>query len=123
MKRNQWGVLNPHWKGGRFKNKNGYVWLYMPEHPNASKVSPRGYVLEHRYVMEQKILRYLKSWELVHHINGIKDDNRLENLEIKKVHEHIGDHNRARVHTKESKEKHSIVAKNMVRDNFGRFTK
>lgn len=46
----------------------------------------------HRYLMEQQLGRKLEPWEVVHHINGIKDDNRIENLEIKEFGQHTTDH-------------------------------
>jgi hypothetical protein len=74
------GEHNGNWKGGRYAyGKEDYVRLRMPNHPNASK---DGMISEHRYVMEQKIGRYLLKTEHVHHINGIKSDNRIENLKL-----------------------------------------
>lgn len=58
---------------------NGYRFVRVPEHPNANS---RGYVLEHRVVMEGHIGRFLEPHENVHHINGVRCDNRLENLEL-----------------------------------------
>lgn len=72
-------------KGGRIKDRFGYIQIWKPEHPNA-KIA--GYIHEHRLVMSEHLGRPLTSEEYVHHINGIKDDNRLKNLELmtKKVH-------------------------------------
>jgi len=62
-----------------FLDKNGYVLLYMPDHPNASV---NGQYAEHRVVMEQTLGRLLAKGENVHHKNGVKNDNRPENLEL-----------------------------------------
>lgn len=60
-------------------DRQGYVAIRIPEHPNANKT---GYVYEHRLVMSEHLGRELLSSETVHHINGKRDDNRLENLEL-----------------------------------------
>lgn len=65
-----------HWKDGKIMS-NGYVHIYSPKHPF---VANKRYVLEHRLVMERYIGRYLTPEEIVHHINEIKTDNRIENL-------------------------------------------
>jgi hypothetical protein len=70
-----------HWTGGRRKTGTGYVAIYSPGHPSI-KFGARKYVLEHRLVMEKSLGRYLQVHEHVHHRNGIKDDNRIENLEL-----------------------------------------
>lgn len=62
---------------GKKKTQMGYVYLHVPNHPAATKA---GYVMEHRLVMEQHLGRYLTGVEEVHHINEVKDDNRIENL-------------------------------------------
>ena len=71
------------WKGGRFTAKSGYVFVYI-EKPSLFEqmLDKDGYILEHRLVMAESIGRPLASTEIVHHKNGVKDDNRIENLEI-----------------------------------------
>lgn len=70
--------FNNRWKGGRAKT-GGYIEILKPDHPFANK---NGYIYEHRFVMEQHIGRYLKPTERIHHKNHIKDDNRIENLQL-----------------------------------------
>lgn len=73
------GKDHPHWKGGRTFDKSGYVLVLSPNHPSRNRA---GYVREHRLVMESVLGRYLERDEVVHHRNGIKNDNRPENLEL-----------------------------------------
>jgi len=79
----QWNAKN---RPRRSLTTKGYVSLFMPEHPAASK---QGRVMEHRVVMEKQLARLLRADEVVHHRNGIKDDNRPENLEVmpKRIHD------------------------------------
>jgi hypothetical protein len=71
---------NGNWKGGRARHHAGYVMLRAPDHPRAQNNG--GYVFEHILVMEELLGRHLVPGETVHHKNGVKDDNRIENLEL-----------------------------------------
>lgn len=68
------------WRGGRYvSGRDGYIMVYIGNYK---------YIPEHRFVMQQHLGRELTADEEVHHINGIKDDNRLQNLKlvVKKMH-------------------------------------
>lgn len=81
------GSKHHRWKGGRYRTRFGYIHIRYPGHPRAEH---HGYVAEHRLTMEAHIGRYLEPYEVVHHINGIRDDNRIENLKLFPNHsEHI----------------------------------
>ena len=76
--RNRRGDRRYNWKGGKSID-DGYVRLLKPEHNRANK---RGYVYEHLVVMENYLNRPLDKHETVHHLNGDRADNRIENLEL-----------------------------------------
>lgn len=71
---------NPFWKGGRSVASNGYVLIKVGTDHHLADV--RGYAYEHRLVAEQKIGRRLLPGEQVHHIDGDKQNNSPDNLEV-----------------------------------------
>lgn len=74
------GSEGSNWRGGR-RVERGYILVWAPDHPTrVGKKKP--YVFEHRLVMEKMLGRYLLSHENVHHKNGLRSDNRPENLEL-----------------------------------------
>ncbi len=77
------GEKSGHWKGGRLYSRKGYVEVIMrEENPYYRMANQDRYVSEHRLVMAQYLGRCIEKWEVVHHRNGIKNDNRIENLEL-----------------------------------------
>jgi len=103
----QKGSNNHHWKGGIKMTPKGYIMIYKPNNPSSLV---NGYMLEHRYIMEKSLNRFLKDDEVVHHINGIKSDNRIENLKIMSNSEHMSFHNKG--------EKNGMSKKNKKRREF-----
>lgn len=73
------GKYSSAWKGGKPKHSSGYIRVLRPDHPHCDTTN---YVLEHRLVMEKELGRYLKSEEIVHHIDHDKSNNDINNLEL-----------------------------------------
>lgn len=76
-------AMTEHWHFTGRRKVHGYVYVYRPEHPDARTDSLRGFIVEHRVVMEEKLGRRLAKSETVHHINGKTDDNHPDNLELR----------------------------------------
>ena len=95
------GDLNPNYAGGKYIDDKGYVRVLMPEHPSNIK----GYIYEHRAVIEHYLRRYLNQWETVHHINEIKSDNRVENLFLCTHPEHSAIHREGKRPTQDHRDK------------------
>ena len=83
------GDKNPAWKGGRRISNDNYIMIYLyPTDPYFPMADSGHCVGGHRLLMARKLGRLLRKPELVHHLNGIRDDNRLENLAITDRNDH-----------------------------------
>lgn len=85
------GANNGHWSGGKIKHSEGYIQIYNPNNPRCDS---HGYVMEHRLVYEEYYKCCLLKWIDIHHINGNRQDNRIENLEAITRSEHGGFHSK-----------------------------
>jgi hypothetical protein len=73
-------AFNGNWKGVVIRHRKHYVMIRVPDHPGAP--GNQGYVFRTILVMERLLGRYLLPDESAHHRNGVRDDNRPENLEL-----------------------------------------
>lgn len=89
---------HPRWNKGLYGcnklKRDGYIYVYRPNHPNATK---QGQITLHRLIMEKYIKRFLLSSEIVHHIDGNRENNKIGNLQLlKNLKEHNKIHNQYR---------------------------
>ena len=75
------------------RRQDGYIHVYLPTHPDSTK---DGFVMKHRLVMERHLGTRIKKSEIVHHINHIRDDNRIDNLQLMTFSEHAALHMKER---------------------------
>lgn len=106
------GDKNPRWKNGK-RNSRGYIFILNPEHHRAEK---GGYVMEHILVFEKATGIEVPKDCCVHHINGNKQDNRIENLCLMTRKAHTLLHHCGTNRSLEAKKKMSEQAKKRFSD-------
>jgi hypothetical protein len=96
-------------KAVRTLKSNGYYAIYMPKHPNAFGI---GYVYEHRLIIENKIGRLLKTTEIVHHKDGNKTNNNIDNLELcYSIAEHKAKHRNSNSKIRRNPDEPNVIVK------------
>lgn len=105
------GEKSANWKGGKRMTSRGYRQLFMPDHPRADS---SGYVMEHIIVWEKATGTQLPQNCCIHHLNGNKSDNRIENLCVMLHSAHTVFHHTGAKRSEETKEK---ISKAMRRKN------
>ena len=81
--------INSRWKGGRRGNGKGYTRIMVDNHPNSDE---RGYVWEHRIVVEKSIKRFLTKDEVIHHKDCNPTNNHIDNLCVMLKGDHMAMH-------------------------------
>lgn len=84
------GEKNARWNNGRMRTSQGYIAIAVADDHHLRQA--HGYAYEHDLVAEEMLGRQLKPDEVVHHRNGKRDDNRLENLEVMTRSDHAREH-------------------------------
>jgi len=93
----QKGDKHPKWNGGIKKNAEGYILVLISSDSPYYEMSDNGYVRRGRLIIAKSLGRCLNPEEIVHHCNGIIDDDHIENLRLLKSHkEHATLHHKLR---------------------------
>lgn len=95
-------------RGVHFHKKDGYLYEYCPEHPRAMAM---GYVAQHILVFERETGIRIPPNCVVHHLNGIRDDNRIENLCMMERGAHVRFHHKGATRSEEARKHISEAAK------------
>lgn len=103
------GPLNNNWRGGRSVASNGYVLIRVGVGHHLADV--RGYAYEHRLVAEKKLGRRLRPGEIPHHIDGNRQNNADENIEVvASQHHHFVKHRKHPLRNRMPGESNDLVA-------------